>query len=106
MTTTAQTTAAAPWVLTTAADAQQKDRVRLLGRMAGTTLPRYEISGMSPGEYWIALGRGAPDPEKWAWEKIGFYDWYSPENTPLSCVFTDKEEVQYFDFDLKTPLTK
>jgi hypothetical protein len=81
-----------------------RERADWSGLQAITVPPRYEISGVPPGNYLVSV---AWDENTLLGDKLGPYDLdildeaYSPKKTPLSCVVTDDKEVQYLDIDLK-----
>jgi hypothetical protein len=72
------------------------------GEVATGEPPRYEVVGITPGKYRVAIGH---DDEKAGRPRFGkatpFYPGYSPTETPLLCVVTDEQEIQHFDFALK-----
>jgi hypothetical protein len=72
------------------------------GEVATGEPMRYEVVGITPGKYRVAIGH---DDEKAGRVLFGkavvFYPRYSPTKTPLFCDVTDEQEIQHFDFDFK-----
>jgi hypothetical protein len=75
--------------------------------------PRYEITGVPPGKYWVHVAwlqdfdySRMDRAKRWeVMEMLGddmLSGDYSGEKTPLAIVVSDRQEVQTFNFDLKT----